>query len=319
MSDTAEPKPILIAGPTASGKSSLALALAERLGGVIINADALQVYAEWRVLTARPAAADEARAPHRLYGHTPIADVGYSTGRWLREVAAEIEAARRQSLRPVIVGGTGLYFKALTQGLAEIPATPPEIRAAAEARLNDVGADAFAEELRRRDPASADRIDLANPRRVLRAIEVLETTGQGFAAWMEQTPPPVSPLSATHPMRLLPPREKLRARIATRFRQMMEEGAVDEVRAVQRQVEAADLPAAAPGLKALGYDPIRRWLAGELTRSEATEIAVLDTGQYAKRQSTWLRNQMAAWPSMEWATEASIKEWSAQIQEDERR
>ena len=185
-------RPILIAGPTASGKSGLALRLAEALDGVVINADALQVYDGWRVLTARPPVEDEARAPHRLYGHVPVTQT-HSAGRWLREAAAEIAAAQAAGRTPIVVGGTGLFFTALTEGLAEIPETPPEIRAAAEARLAALGPEGFAEALARRDPLTAARIDLRNPRRVMRAWEALEVAGRPLAEMQDATPPPCCP------------------------------------------------------------------------------------------------------------------------------
>ena len=291
-------RPILIAGPTASGKSSLALALAEQLNGVVLNADALQVYAEWRVLTARPSPEDAARAPHRLYGHVPAADAGYSTGRWLRETAATLKELRDEGRQAILVGGTGLYFKALTQGLAEIPPTPPDIRAAVEERLASAGAAALVEELQRRDPASAAAIDLANPRRVLRAIEILDSTGTGRAAWIARTPPPLLPLALARPLRITPPRADLRAVIARRFRAMIERGALDEARAMTALESSGAIPPAAPALKALGYAPLRAHLEGATSLDDAIAASVVDTNQYAKRQSTWLRNQMAAWPEI---------------------
>lgn len=297
-------KPILIAGPTASGKSALALALAERLGACVINADALQVYAGWRVLTARPSPEEEARAPHFLYGHVLAADVGYSTGRWLREIAPLLAEANG---RAVIVGGTGLYFKALTEGLAEIPPTPPEIRARAEARLAEIGAEAFAKELAARDPETAARIDLINPRRVMRAWEALETSGVGLAAWMDRTPPPILPLAQALALTIEPPRATLRRRIRTRFERMLETGALEEVAAMAAAERDGAVAAAAPALKALGYRPLAAHLSGALTRDAAVELGATQTNQYAKRQSTWARNQMAAWRSIPDAAAADIE------------
>ena len=292
---TAETRPILIAGPTASGKSELALGLAERFGGCVINADALQVYEGWRILTARPSEADEARAPHHLYGHVPLTTADYSVGRWLRELEPLLARCAAEGRRPIIVGGTGLYFKALTEGLAEIPETPPEIRAAMEERLAEIGPEAFFEELRARDPDTAGQIDAANPRRVLRAREVLETTGTGLAAWRARTPPPLLPLGAVDALVLEPPRDLLRERIARRFDQMLADGGLDEVAAVSARGFAAEDFARLPGLKALGASELRAHLLGESSRDEAVERAVAATRQYAKRQSTWARNQMNAW------------------------
>lgn len=299
-------RPVLLAGPTASGKSALALALADALGGVVVNADALQVYAEWRVLTARPSAADEARAPHLLYGHTPAADATYSTGRWLREIEPILRRLQEKGETPIFVGGTGLYFKALTEGLAEIPPTPAEIRAAGEAELAARGPAAFAAALAARDPDTAARIDMANPRRVLRAYEVLETTGVGFAAWMDRTPPPLLPLSATLPLKIEPPRDALRRRIAARFSAMIGGGALDEAAAMAAREADGAVPEAAPALKALGYAPLKAYLDGRWSRDRALASGVIETSQYAKRQATWLRNQMAAWRTIPNAEAADV-------------
>lgn len=291
-------RPVLIFGPTAGGKSAVALALAERLGGEVINADALQVYAGWRVLTARPSAQDEARAPHRLYGHVPMTE-GHSTGRWLREAVPAIRAAQAAGRVPILVGGSGLLFAALTEGLAEIPETPPQVRAATEARLAAEGLPALAEALRERDPETHATLDLANPRRVARAWEVLETTGRGLAAWRAETPAPAVPLAGARPMRLLPPVARLDARIAARFDAMLAEGALEEARA------AAAIPDPAPqAMQALGAAELIAHLRGEMTLEEARARAVLASRRYAKRQRTWARNRMAAWPAAETPEEA---------------
>ncbi|MGM0585010.1 MAG: tRNA (adenosine(37)-N6)-dimethylallyltransferase MiaA [Pseudomonadota bacterium] len=284
------PAPILIAGPTASGKSGLALALAERLGGVVINADALQVYDGWRVLTARPSQEETARAPHRLYGHVPMGE-GHSAGRWLREARAEIAAARGAGRVPILVGGTGLYFTALTEGLAEIPETPAQVRAQAEARLAREGLAAMVEALRRRDPETHARIDLANPRRVLRAWEALETAGRGLAEMQDATPPPVLPLREARAVRLMPERAALYAGIARRFDMMLEEGALEEARAAM----AAE--ASPQALKALGAAELMAHLRGGMSLDEARERAVQATRRYAKRQLSWARNRLSAWPA----------------------
>mgnify|MGYP006281354109 FL=1 len=282
------PRPVLIAGPTASGKSALALALAEATGGVVINADALQVYDGWRRLTARPSAEDEARAPHRLYGHVPL-EAGHSAGRWLREAAAELDAAEAAGRRAIVVGGTGLLFAALTEGLADAPATPPEIRAEADRRLAAQGLDALVAELRARDPETAARVDLANPRRVARAWEVLEATGRPLAQWWRETGPPR--VTAAHRLRLAPPREALARRIAGRFEAMLEAGALDEVRAA---LVRGPSPQA---WKALGARELAAHLAGEISLAAAREAAVTATRRYAKRQFAWGRNRMADWPT----------------------
>ncbi len=291
-------RPILIFGPTASGKSGLALRLAEALPGVVVNADALQVYDGWRILTARPPAQDEARAPHRLYGHVPVTEP-HSAGRFLRDAQAEIAAAQARSLVPILVGGTGLHFTALTEGLAEIPETPPRIRAAAEAHLAALGLPAFAEALRARDPKTYARLDLANPRRVLRAWEALETVGRPLADMQDETPPPLVPLPDARPLRLMPDRAALYAAIETRFDQMLEQGALDEARG------ALTWPAPAPtAMQALGAHELMAHLRGELSLAQARDAAVLATRRYAKRQLSWARNRFRDWPAAETPAEA---------------
>lgn len=290
-------RPILIAGPTASGKSALALALARELGGQIINADSQQVYSTWRVLTARPSPAEEAQAPHRLYGHVAL-DQTYSAGRWLAQVSPLLAGPR-----PIIVGGTGLYFKALTEGLAPIPQIPPAVRAAGEAELARLGRANFAARLAGRDPQTAAGLDLDNPRRVLRAWEVLEATGTGLAEWQARTPPPVCPLDKCHAVALHPDRAALYARCDQRFELMMRDGAVDEARAVL----AMDLPPEAPGLKAVGAGALFDWLGGRITRQDAIVRAKTETRRYAKRQMTWIRNQMAAWHHLPTADPGAVR------------
>ena len=279
-------RPILVAGPTASGKSALAVALAQALGGQVINADSQQVYSGWRVLTARPSPEEEALVPHRLYGHVSL-DQSYSAGHWLAEVTPHLT----EGPLPIVVGGTGLYFKALTEGLAPIPRIPAEVRTAGEAELARLGRATFAADLARRDPQTAKRLDLENPRRVLRAWEVLEATGTGLAAWQARTPPPVLPLADCLAIALTPDRAALYARCDQRFEQMLEHGAVEEARAVL----ALGLPADAPGLKAVGAGALFDWLAGRISRDQAIDRAKIETRRYAKRQLTWIRNQMAAW------------------------
>ncbi|MCI5039488.1 MAG: tRNA (adenosine(37)-N6)-dimethylallyltransferase MiaA, partial [Donghicola eburneus] len=208
ISTIAKDEPVLIAGPTASGKSALALRIAESQGGIIVNADALQVFAGWRVLTARPDDADLSIAPHHLYGHVPL-EADYSVGHWLRDVTPFLSHAPR----PIIVGGTGLYFTALTEGLAEIPATPPEIRAESDARVAAEGFEALLAEL---DSRSANRLDRQNPMRVQRAWEVLRSTGRGIAEWQDDTPPPLLPLANCKAIALMPDRDWLNHRIEKR-------------------------------------------------------------------------------------------------------
>ena len=295
-------RPVLIAGPTASGKSAMALSIARSTGGMVINADSQQVYRDWRVLTARPSLEEEAQAPHRLYGHIAL-DQDYSVGHWLREVAPILAQSTE---RPIIVGGTGLYFKALTEGLAPIPAVPPDIRAEGEAQMARLGTKAFADAFAARDPQTAAMIDTINPSRVLRAWEVLEATGEGLAAWTARTPAPLVPLSACTAIALTPARDWLYARCEARFDAMLKAGALDEVEAVM----ALNLPETAPGLRALGAPELTDYLCGLLTLEEAKVKAKTETRRYAKRQMTWIRNQMAAWsrldPAASDATEKAL-------------
>lgn len=275
--------PVLIYGPTASGKSALALDIAERFGGAVVNADASQVYACWRVVTARPDAAECARAPHRLFGHIAF-DAAYSAGHWLREVAPLLATAPR----PIIVGGTGLYFTALTSGLAEIPPIPETIRREADRLAHtDLIADL--------DPATRASTDLDNRARVQRAWEVQRTTGRGLAAWQADTPLPLLPPDQAICLRIDAPKDWLTPRIEARFANMLEGGALEEVAAMQDRYDPA-----LPAFRAIGVPEIRAYLQGGLTRDEAQDRAVIATRQYAKRQRTWARRHFAAWHAVLW-------------------
>lgn len=275
-------RPVLLAGPTASGKSALALELARRQGRVIVNADALQVHAMWDILTACPGPEDLLAAPHYLY-RCVMRGQDWSVGHWLRAVTGLL--ARHPN--PVIVGGTGLYFRALTEGLVEMPGIPPEIRAEADLRLAQRGLDAMMHDL---DPATRAQIDLANPARVQRAWEVLRATGQGLATWQAQTPPPVLPLAGATALVLRPPVDWLNARIDARFAAMMAQGALAEVRAVLPHWDAR-----AQWARAIGAQELVAHLEGHISLSEAHDSATLATRQYAKRQRTWFRNRMKHW------------------------
>ncbi len=275
-------RPVLIAGPTASGKSALALAVARAGGGRIVNADALQVFADWRVLTARPAPEEEAQAPHALYGHVPW-DRAYSVGDWLRDVAPLLSGGPR----PIVVGGTGLYFRALTEGLAEIPPTPPDIRAEAEARLAAIGLDAMGRELA---PDVRADLDLANPMRVLRAWEVARATGRSIRDWQADTPPPLLPRAAATSLVIDAPKDWLTPRIERRFDAMLAGGALAEARAV--------LPRWDPSLnaaRAIGAAELVAHLRGEIDLATARDRAIVATRRYAKRQRTWFRARMRDW------------------------
>ncbi len=274
--------PVLIAGATASGKSALALEIAQRFGGTIINADSMQVYAGWRILTARPSPEDEARVPHMLYGHVPQ-DADYSVGHWLRDVAPLLT----DGPRPIIVGGTGLYFAALTEGLAEIPPTPADVRAEGDALRTGGGLDQMIDAL---DDATRTRTDLRNPMRVQRAWEVQRATGKGLAEWQGATPPPLLPLARCHALLLDADRDWLNARIAGRLDTMMDAGALDEVRA-----NLAGGHAEHPSSKAIGAPELAAHLRGELSRAQALDAATIATRQFAKRQRTWFRARMKGW------------------------
>jgi len=278
-------QPVLLAGPTASGKSALALALAQDQGRVIVNADALQVYDMWQVLSARPDAADCALVPHYLYG-TVTRNQDWSVGHWLRA----IEHVLDQHQNPIIVGGTGLYFRALTEGLVEIPPIPPEIRAQADARLAAEGVDTLLDQL---DPPTRAQIDIANPARVQRAWEVLRATGTGLAAWQARTPPPVLPISQATALVLRPNVDWLNARIDSRFAAMMAQGALDEARAVLR-----DWTPRAPWAKAIGAPELIAHLQGHMSLPQTVAAATLATRHYAKRQRTWFRNRMTHWQQL---------------------
>ena len=275
--------PVLIAGPTASGKSALAMEIAARDGRVVVNADALQVYGNWRVLTARPTLADEAAVVHALYGHV-ARDGVWSVGHWLRQAVALLD-------RPVvIVGGTGLYFSALTNGLAEVPEIPAEVRAAADARRKAGDLAGLVADL---DAETAARTDLANPVRVQRAWEVLRTTGRGLVWWQQQATAPALPLARSEALVLRPEVDWLNARIDSRFSAMLDGGALDEARA-----EMPFWDPDRPSSRAIGAADLIAYLRGDTDLAAARDAATLATRRYAKRQRTWFRSHMAAWRSL---------------------
>ena len=290
---------MLIAGPTASGKSALALALAERLGGVAINADSMQVYRDLRIITARPAPEEEARVPHRLYGHVDAAE-NYSVGRWLADVQPVLEETRAAGRAAIFVGGTGLYFKALTQGLSAVPPIPDEIRTRIRARLEMEGPAALHAELARRDPATP--LKPSDRTRIARALEVLEATGRTLIDWHRDGLPPLIEASNAVKVFLAPERDQLRRRIDERFDAMLAKGAFDEVRALA----ARKLDPLLPAMKAHGVPWLIRHLAGEITLAEAADGAKMDTRRYTKRQFTWVRHQLPDWTWM--APEGALDE-----------
>ncbi len=276
----------VIAGPTASGKSALALALAEAADGVVINADASQVYADLRVLTARPSAAEEARAPHRLYGVVD-GDTVCSAAAWAEMAVAEVAAAHAAGRLPILVGGSGLYLRTLLDGIAPVPPVSDTVREAVRAMPP---AEAY-EALKRDDPDAAARLNSADRQRVARALEVVRASGRPLAAWQAEPAGGLSGAVTLHAAVVEIEREALYARCDARFGAMLAEGALAEVEALL----ARGLPPERPVMKALGVPPLARHLAGEATLAQAADEARRDTRHYAKRQSTWFRNQTAEW------------------------
>jgi tRNA dimethylallyltransferase len=280
---------VLIAGPTASGKSALALALARGRNGVIINADSMQVYRDLRVITARPTPEEEASAPHRLYGHVDAAE-NYSVGRWCVDVRAALAEAWQDGRLPIVVGGTGLYFKALTQGLAAVPPVPLSVRERVRGRLETQGVGALYAELAERDPAAAARLKPNDRTRITRALEVLEATGRPLAEWHAEGMQPILDAAAAK-IFLVPDRSDLHRRIDTRFDAMLAGGALDEV----ERLAARGLDPLLPAMKAHGVPWLIRHLRGEIGLDEAAEGGKRDTRRYTKRQITWFRHQMPDW------------------------
>jgi tRNA dimethylallyltransferase len=277
---------VLIAGPTASGKSVAALACAEALNGIVINADSMQVYREVRILSARPSEADMARAPHLLYGHVSARE-HYSVGRYQADAIAALAEARACGRLPIFVGGTGLYFAALTEGLADIPAIPAEVRARARARLDELGVANLHAELAARDPEMAARLRPSDPQRVLRAWEVFEATGVSLSKWQGKIAEPILRNVARFVLDL--PRPVLRERIAVRFRAMLDNGAVEEAVALK------GLDPVLPAAKILGLRELWAVEAGSMTKEDAATAAITATRQFAKRQVTWFRHRMTDW------------------------
>jgi tRNA dimethylallyltransferase len=285
-------KAVLIAGPTASGKSALALALAEAHGRMIINTDSMQVYRDLRVITARPTPEEEVGAPHRLYGHVDAA-VNFSAGAWVADAAKVLAEARANNRLPIFAGGSGLYFKALTRGLSAVPPIAPDVRERVRARLEQDGVEALHALLMQRDPASAERLKPRDRTRIARALEVMEATGRSLTDWHRDGLPPLLPPGTFTAVFLTPGRDQLYARIDTRFGAMLKAGALDEVAALASR----KLDPLLPAMKAHGVPALIRHLAGEITLEEAAIIGRADTRHYAKRQFTWFRHQL---PEFEW-------------------
>jgi tRNA dimethylallyltransferase len=283
---------ILIAGPTASGKSALALRLAEKLGGTIVNADSMQVYRDLRIITARPSPADEARVPHRLYGHVDASE-NYSVGRWCRDVAEALAETAAQGHVPILVGGTGLYFKALTRGLAAVPPIPAEIRAQVRGRLQSEGVGPLYGELAKCDPVTAQRLMPNDRSRILRALEVVLATGRSLSDWHRDGQSALIDPERAAKVFITCERRQLVARIEIRFAAMLKAGALKEVAVLA----ARRLDPMLPAMKAHGVPWLIRHLNGAISLEEAAEGSIMDTRRYAKRQVTWFRNQMKDWPS----------------------
>jgi tRNA dimethylallyltransferase len=284
------PEAILIAGPTASGKSAAALDLAQRFGGAVINADSMQVYRELAVLTARTSSAEMRRALHRLYGTIPASEP-YSVGRFVEDAARALRDAKVEGYLPVLVGGTGLYFKALTEGLAAVPDVPPEIRARWRAQAERIGTAGLYRELQARDPLMAERLCPSDPQRILRALEVIDATSVSLAEWQG-----ADAAALLHPQGLLriviaPEREALYAAIDARFDRMIEQGAIEEVRALL----ALGLDPALPAMRAHGVRELAAYLAGDSSLEAAVQKSKTESRRYAKRQMTWLRRFMQDW------------------------
>lgn len=289
-----KPEVLLIAGPTASGKSALAAALAERVHATIINADSMQIYRDLRVLTARPREDEKATVPHRLYGHVDAAE-NYSVGRWLGDAAAALAEARQSGRRPLFVGGTGLYFKALTRGLADIPRVPADVRARVRAAAAGLPPEALHERLAAADPLTAGQLKPSDPQRILRALEVFEATHVPLAEYQQRRSAPLVDVAHSLCLFLAPQRHLLNAGIDRRFEAILAAGALGEV----RRLAARDLDPTLPALRALGVRHLVAHLGGAITLAEAARRSKRDTRRYAKRQFTFFRHQL---PEFRWRT-----------------
>ncbi|SIO33702.1 tRNA dimethylallyltransferase [Bradyrhizobium erythrophlei] len=296
---------MLIAGPTASGKSAFALDLAQKTGGVVINTDSMQVYRDLRILTARPTLEEEAQAPHRLYGHVDAA-VNFSAGAWVSDAAKALAEARAQNRLPIFTGGSGLYFKALTRGLSAVPPIAAEVREDVRARLERDGVEASHAALAQKDPVSAERLKPRDRTRIARALEVVEATGRSLTDWHREGLPPLLPPGQFSAIFLAPDREDLYARIDARFDVMLAAGAREEVAALA----ARKLDPLLPAMKAHGVPTLIRHLQGEITLEQAAEIGRADTRHYAKRQFTWFRHQL---PEFEWVKPEAARGWVAAV------
>ena len=292
MKKTLGRRAILIAGPTASGKSALAILLAQTLDGVVVNADSMQVYRDLRIITARPSLEEERQVPHRLFGHVDAAE-NYSVARWLADVGREITMIEAEGRLPILVGGTGLYFRALTEGLSDIPAVPEAVRAELRAWAEGRTAEEIHARLEAVDPSTAARLRPSDPQRNLRALEVFMATGKPLSAFHDSRSGAVLDVASCVAVFLEPDRDALRQRIDTRFETMMDSGAMEEVEALM----VRGLDPALPAMRAHGVPGLIRALRGEISVAEAVAIGKADTRRYAKRQHTWFRHQA---PAFDW-------------------
>jgi tRNA dimethylallyltransferase len=290
-------KPILIAGPTASGKSALGITLARRYKGVVINADALQVYRQWQILTARPDETEQSQCPHWMYGHVNIG-APYSAGHWLNDIRECLDQARNDGLRPIILGGTGLYFQVLTQGIADIPEIPQNIKDKADQIEATDGKQTFRHLLESTDEKTSARIDMQNPMRTRRAWEVLTATGKGMADWQDETPPPLLSPDDCIGVNLISDKSWLNDRIDRRFDMMIDMGALDECQAV---FDAGLWDENHPSCRAIGAKELLGHLTNGDDLEQAIEASKIQTRQYAKRQRTWFRSKMRNWHQLELA------------------
>ncbi len=297
---TQHQRPILIAGPTASGKSALALQLAQRWNGVIVNADSMQVYKDLRIITARPSVEEENIAPHALYGHVDGGEL-YSVGLWLKDASAVLE--QHKGRRLVFVGGTGLYFDALTKGISTMPDVDDAVRQHWREQSHNMTVNRLHDQLAARDTEMAARLKPTDTQRIVRALEVFDSTGRSLSFWQTQMSTPLLPEGCFTGIALTPDRKWLRQRIAQRFQYMMDNGALDEIRALEER----QLHDALPVMKSLGVPLLRAYLRGETSLEAAVAQSILDTGRYAKRQDTWFRNRMKQWFKAETADMALKK------------
>ena len=296
-----ESKAVLIAGPTASGKSALALELAQEIGGVIINADSMQVYRDLSIITARPTPEEEGRVPHRLYGHVDAA-VNFSAGAWVVDAGKALAQARAAGRLPIIVGGSGLYFKALVSGLSAVPPIPATVREEVRARLERDGVEALHAELAGRDPRAAERLNPRDRTRIARALEVIEATGRSLLDWHSEGQPPLLSNDTFRALFLAPDRDDLYAHIDARFDAMLVAGALAEI----ERLAARKLDPLLPAMKAHGVPALIGYLRGDVTLDEAVVTGRAHTRQYAKRQFTWFRHQL---PEFEWVKPEAARGW----------